>query len=104
MVVHAKLLLNDLGDQLGSPDPRVESMSHRSTFYDVVKRLPLGRCQFTGASTTVTFLDTLDSVIHPTADPVVNTAAMHVQQVGNGWRGVAVSTQENCLKTQGHAR
>jgi len=52
----------------------------------------------------MSLFDAVDAVIHPMAHPLMNAAAMHMKQLGNMGRGVAVGAQEEGLETQGHAR
>ena len=50
------------------------------------------------------FFDPVHAVFIPRADPGVNAGAMHVEQLGEVGRGMAIGAQQNGLQAQRHAR
>ena len=59
MVVDAEFLLEDVRQDRRSPNTRVQTVSHRSAFHNVMEQLPLFLGEFAGASAPMSFLDPL---------------------------------------------
>ena len=97
MIAHPKLLMDDVGQDRGGPDSRVESVSHRAAFNNVVEMLELFCSQFARASAAMAFLDPLRTILIPVANPSVDTGAMNVKQAGNLGRGVSLGAEEKGL-------
>ena len=97
MIAHPKLLLDDVGQDRRGPDSRVESVSHRAAFNNVVKMLELFWSQFTRASRAMAFFNSLRAVLIPVANPSVDTGAMNVKQISDLGRGKTIGAEEEGL-------
>ena len=86
MVMDAEFLLEDLSQDGRSPNTRVQTVSHRSAFHNVMEQLPLFLGEFAGASAPMSFLDTLHAIVIPANHPGVDAGAVNVKQIRNlGW-------------------
>ncbi len=100
MVVDAEFLLENLGQDGRGPNAGVQSVSYRAAVHDVMELLPLGFGEFARATTAIAFLDALQALRIPAANPSVNAAAVDLQQIRNlRWR-VARHTEQKGLQTQ----
>ena len=103
MGLHLKLLLENAGQDWGGPDARVQTVSDRPAFHDGVELLALRGRQGRRPAAPMAFLNPLQAVFIPEANPSMNTRAMNVEEVGHlGW-GVPVGAEEEGLQTEGHA-
>jgi hypothetical protein len=93
MVVDAEFLLEDVRQDGRSPNPRVQTVSHRSAFHNVMEQLPLFLGEFAGASAPMSFLDPLHAIVIPANHPGVDAGAVHVKHIRNlGW-GEAIDAE-----------
>jgi hypothetical protein len=104
MIVHTKLLVDNVSQDWRSPDSRVESVSDRAAFNDVVEMLALFWSQLARASAAMAFLNPFRAMFIPVANPGVNAGAMNVEQIGNLGRGKSISAEKEGLEPQSDAR
>ena len=97
MIIHAEFLMDNVGQDGRGPDSRIESVSHRAAFNNVVQMLELFGSQFTRASRAMAFFNSLWAVLIPVANPSVDTGAMNVKQIGDLGRGKTIGTEEESL-------
>jgi hypothetical protein len=100
MILDAEFLLQDIGQNGRGPNAGVQAISDRAAVHDVMELLPLGFGEFARATTAIAFLDALQALRIPAANPDVNAAAVDLQQLSNlRWR-VARHTEQEGLQPQ----
>jgi hypothetical protein len=100
MVVDTELGMDNAGQDRRGPDSGVKSVSHRTAFNNVMEVLKLTLGQFAGATTTMTFHDSLLTMLIPSRHPGMNPGAMNVKKLGNlGW-GVPINAKQQGLQAQ----
>jgi hypothetical protein len=82
MVGHVELFGDDVPQEGRSPDPGSKTIGDRAAVHNVEDPLPLGRGQLGGTSAPVAFLESIQAVFIPGANPVVNTSEAEPQTVG----------------------
>jgi hypothetical protein len=98
MVIHAKLFLDDTGQDRRGPDAGMATVSHRTTFDNGVELLALLLSQGAGPSAPVAFLDPFLTILIPVANPGMNAGAVDVEQIGNPRGRVAIGAEEEGLQ------
>jgi len=93
MVTDAEFLLEDLSQDGRSPNARVQTMSYRSAFHNIMEQLLLFLREFAGASAPMSFLDPLHAIVIPANHPGVDAGAVHVQQLRNLRWGEAIHAE-----------
>ena len=97
VIAHRKFLLKDLGDQRGSPHPRVQAMRHGATVQEVRQLFPLGAAQLRGPSAAMSLQQSFIPIFIPSANPSVNAGAIHLQSLGDLTGGPLLDAEHDGL-------